>query len=173
MSLYDEMQELTKSLLSDPDFKQGTSALVKVTPGGGMAYKPGAPTETSIIIDAVARGVSFKYLQRNLAVASDIQVTFAPVFLRADETGGVVTFERVRRVTQADRDEWARFAGWTFAGTWIDSAPLQEGRWPEILAVEPSMNDFIVLDGVPFKIVHIDRKPSIGTAVAFTVIVRR
>lgn len=93
--------------------------LVQVTAGAGTAYNPGASTETLHNIDGVARGAKFKYIQKNLAVASDIQVTFAAN------------------------------------------------------GYEPQAKDFFEIDGERFKIVHIDRKPSAGTAVAFTLIIRR
>lgn len=119
MSLYDEMQAVAKSLLGDADFKQGVTSLVKVTPGNGPAYDPGASTETLYILDGAVRGVKFKYVAKSLAVASDLQITHAV---------------------------------------------------PE---VEPALTDFVEADGVRYKIVHIDRKPSVGVAVAFTLILRR
>lgn len=39
--------------------------------------------------------------------------------------------------------------------------------------VAPAMNGFVTIDGVRHKIVHIDRKPSAGTVVAWTVIIRK
>lgn len=119
MSLYDEMQAVVKSILADPDFKQGVTSLVKVAPGTGPAYDPGSPVETSYTLDGAVRGVKFKYVAKSLAVASDLQITHAA------------------------------------------------------LEVEPEMTDFVIADGVRYKIVHIDRKPSVGVAVAYTLILRR
>lgn len=119
MSIYDEMQAVAKSLLSDLDFKQGQTSLIKVTPGAGPAYDPGASTETVYTLDGTVRDVKFKYVAKSLAVASDLQLTHA------------------------------------------------------VISVEPALTDFVEADGVRYKIVHIDRKPSIGVAVAFTLILRR
>lgn len=121
MSIYSEMQKIAQGLLSSPDFKQGSSFLVKRLPGTGPAYAPGMSIETLHPIDAAVRGAKFKYLQRNLAVATDLQVTFAA----------------------------------------SDNLP------------EPAGNDMVQIDGVRYKIIAIDRKPSSGVAVAFTLIVRK
>lgn len=39
--------------------------------------------------------------------------------------------------------------------------------------VDPKQKDFVRIDGVVYKIEEIDRKPRAGTAVAYTLIVRR
>lgn len=119
MSIYDDMQKIAQDLLGPANFKQGETYLIKLLPGGGPAYAPGKPVEKLHSIDAAVRGAKYKYIAKQLAVASDLQVTFAPI------------------------------------------------------AVEPEARDFVQLDGVRYKIVHIDRKPSAGVAVAFTLIVRR
>lgn len=118
MSIYEEMNVVAKELLGE--FKQGQTYLVKLTPGTGPSYAPGKPLETRISLDAAVRGAKFKYVTNNLAVASDLQVTFA-------------------------------------GSTDYEPAPV----------------DFVELDGVRYKIVYIDRKPSVGVAVAFTLIVRK
>lgn len=38
---------------------------------------------------------------------------------------------------------------------------------------EPKVTDFFKIDGVTYKIMYVDRKPSAGVAVAFTLILRR
>ena len=93
--------------------------LVQVTFGTGTAYNPGPSTKILHNISGVARGAKFKYIQKNQAVASDLQVTFAAN------------------------------------------------------GYEPQITDFFEVDGTRFKVVFIDRKPSAGTAVAFTLIIRR
>lgn len=74
MTIYDEMQQVATELLTD--FNQATISLVTVTPGNGPAHNPGPSAEVvTALKGAVARGVKFKYVQRGLAVASDLQVT--------------------------------------------------------------------------------------------------
>lgn len=75
MSIYDEITPAVRDAMALA--KQGTIALVSVTPGTGPVDDPGEPVEISHNLDAVARGVSFKYVQGGLADASDLQVTFA------------------------------------------------------------------------------------------------
>lgn len=38
--------------------------------------------------------------------------------------------------------------------------------------VEPKLPGFILADGVKYKVIKVDRKPSIGVAVAYTIIVK-
>jgi len=74
MSFYEEMQDIASSLLTE--FKQGVIEYAKLTPGTGPADNPGPATETKYeLVGAVARGVSFKYVQNGLALAGDSQVT--------------------------------------------------------------------------------------------------
>ncbi len=77
MSIYDELQPIASGLLAE--FKQGVIKLIKVTAGTGPADEPGTPTETTTTLDAVSKGVSFKYVQNGFAVASDLMVTAAVV----------------------------------------------------------------------------------------------
>ncbi|NUM72740.1 hypothetical protein HUU40_00120 [candidate division KSB1 bacterium] len=120
MTLYDEMQQLTREILADPDFKQGETQLVQLTPGTGPIDDPGAPTRTLYNLNATARGVKFSYVAGGLAVASDLQVTHSV-----------------------------------------------------IPGVTPKMTDFVIADGVTYKIVAIIPKPAFGTTVSFTLIVRK
>lgn len=119
MSIYDEMQNVARELLSDPEFRQGVISLIRLTPGNGPVDDPGNPTETAYALDGTARGVKFKYVSMGLAVASDLQITHS------------------------------------------------------VIAVEPAMSDFVQVDGVRYKVVQVIRKPSAGTPVAFTLIIRR
>lgn len=72
MSLYDEMQDVAKSVLGE--FKQGTVKLIKVTPGTGAADDPGAPTEVSHTLSASVKGVSYKYIRDGFATVTDREV---------------------------------------------------------------------------------------------------
>lgn len=120
MTIFDDMQKVAKSLLGNAKFTQGEMALVRNIPGAGSASDPGASeTLRYPVVTVPPRGAKYAYIMKNLAVASDLQVTFAPI------------------------------------------------------EVEPSVRDFFEVDGLRYKIVHVDRKPSAGTAVAFTLILRR
>lgn len=77
MTLYDEMQQVAREILSDSDFKQGAIRLISLTPGTGPIDEPGPATEVPHVLDGTARGVKFKYVAMSLAVASDLQVTFS------------------------------------------------------------------------------------------------
>lgn len=81
MTFYDEMQGIATGLLTE--FNQGSIFYIQVTPGNGPADDPGAASETTFALAAVAKGVSFKYVQKGLAVATDLQATFA---VRSDMT---------------------------------------------------------------------------------------
>lgn len=74
MAFYDEMQQIATGLLTE--FKQGAIAYVQIIKGTGPDDEPGPSTpDVKPLVGAVAKGVSFKYLQGGLAVASDLQVT--------------------------------------------------------------------------------------------------
>lgn len=75
MSIYTELKEVTSEILKE--FKQGTVVLRKMAPAAGPADNPGTPTITSHTLDAVVKGVSFKYVSQGFAVASDLEVTSA------------------------------------------------------------------------------------------------
>ncbi|QWY83164.1 head-to-tail joining protein [Rhizobium phage RHph_X2_24] len=75
MAFYDEMQTVASELLNE--FKQGAIKYVQIVPGAGPIDEPGPSTEVVTDVDAVARGVSFKYVQSGLALASDLTVTIA------------------------------------------------------------------------------------------------
>lgn len=92
MSLYDDMRDVVREILSDPDFKQGVISYVVITPGNGPKNNPGPSTSTPYeYVGAVARGVSFKYVQNGMAIASDTQIT-APIDPRftLDVTGMII-----------------------------------------------------------------------------------
>lgn len=90
---YSEMQGVASDLLRE--FKQGVIAYVAVTKGSGPADNPGAPTEKAYTLDAVARGVAFKYIDGTNVVASDQQMTM-PGKGVAPDMKGFVTVDGVR-----------------------------------------------------------------------------
>lgn len=119
-TLYDDMQEIASQLLTK--FQQGAIAYVRMTPvAGATPDAPAASTAASTVVNAVVRGVQYKFVQRGMAVATDLQVTIAG----------------------------------------------------DALASEPSMLDFVDIDGVRHKIVQIVRRPAAGTVVVWTLIVRK
>lgn len=77
MSIYNELKPVAAELLKE--FKQGVIQYVQITAASGAADEPGTPTETKTTVDAVEKGVSFKYLQNNFATASDKIITMPPI----------------------------------------------------------------------------------------------
>lgn len=75
MAFYDEMQNLASEVLRE--FKQGKIEYVTLVPGAGPADDPGAPTYVKKEVDAVSRGVSYKYVKDGLALSTDLTVTMA------------------------------------------------------------------------------------------------
>ncbi len=75
--VYSELQSIASQLFTE--FKQGTIAYVRSTPQAGAT--PDAPLPSILVSSALggatARGVQSKYVIRGLAVASDLQVSFA------------------------------------------------------------------------------------------------
>lgn len=76
MGFYDDMQGVARDVLTE--FQQGVIKYVQITPGNGPVDNPGPSTPTKFIIPATATGVQFKYVQKALAVASDLQIS-API----------------------------------------------------------------------------------------------
>lgn len=72
-NFYQEMQGVASDLLRE--FNQGVIEYVALTPGNGPPDNPGPPTETPTTINAVARGVSFKYVDGTNILRSDLQIT--------------------------------------------------------------------------------------------------
>lgn len=79
MALIDEMQALASELFANPDFKQGSTQLIVVTPSDWPIDEPGPATETVHEIDAAVSGVKYRYVMNGLAVGSDLQVTHAVI----------------------------------------------------------------------------------------------
>ena len=70
---YDDMQGIASNLLNE--FKQGEIKYIAVIPGIGPADNPGASQEVPYILDAVAKGVSFRYIDHTNILATDLQIT--------------------------------------------------------------------------------------------------
>ena len=77
MSIYDELRPVAAEILKE--FKQGSIKLVRRVAGSGPIDNPGAATETEIDLDAVAKGVTFRYVKDGFALATDLIVTSAAV----------------------------------------------------------------------------------------------
>lgn len=75
MTFYDEMQKIASGVLKE--FKQGAIKYVEIVPGAGPADDPGAPTTNEYQLDAVAKGVSFKFVKDGLALSTDLTVIAA------------------------------------------------------------------------------------------------
>lgn len=78
MGFYDEMQAVASGLLAE--FKQGAVTLVRVVPGvpdPATPWLPGAPTETTYVLDATVARVAEKYVDGALILSTDNQVIFA------------------------------------------------------------------------------------------------
>lgn len=100
-NFYEDMRAVASDVLADFDQTDPNAPAsaapggngiyyVGITPGTGPADNPGAPTEaTPLKLDAVARGVSFKYVDGANVVASDLQTTMA---VRADMTPQITGF---------------------------------------------------------------------------------
>jgi hypothetical protein len=72
---YDEMQKIASDVLKD--FKQGVIKYIDIVPTSGPADEPGAPTVVEYELDAVAKGVSYKFVKDGLALSTDLTVTSA------------------------------------------------------------------------------------------------
>lgn len=76
MGFYDEMQEIASDLLNE--FDQGGIYLVQIGAATGNPWATNPPIESAPIkLNAVASGVSKRYIDKGLAVATDKQVTIA------------------------------------------------------------------------------------------------
>jgi len=93
MAFYGEMQNLASEILAE--FKQGVIRYIKITPGNGPADNPGPSTQTPYALDAVAKGVSFKYVKDGLALSTDLTVVAA---VRSDITPNMRDFIEVNGV---------------------------------------------------------------------------
>lgn len=116
MGFYDDMQAAATELLTE--FGQGTIYLVQTGAATGDPWNPVPGATTQTLIHGAATGVSQKYIDRSLAVASDKQIICS------------------------------------------------------VLLVEPTLADWVTIDGAKYKIVHVGHIPEAGTTVALLLIVR-
>jgi hypothetical protein len=118
MGFYDEMQEIASDLLSE--FDQGGIYLVQIGAATGNPWETNPPIEGAPVkLDGVAVGVSKRYVDKGLAVATDKQVTMA------------------------------------------------------VIATEPTMKDYVKINGERLKIVHVAKIPEAGTPVSIVLICRK
>lgn len=94
MTIYDEMQQIASDLLNE--FKQGSIAYVAIVPGNGPADNPGASTPTEYPLDAVAKGVAYKYVKDGLALSTDLTVTAAVIAGLVPDMKGFIKIDGVR-----------------------------------------------------------------------------
>lgn len=75
MTIYEELQPVASELLKE--FKQGSIKLIQISSSGSSD----APTntETSVDLDAVVRGLTYKYVKEGFSVQSDFIVSSAVV----------------------------------------------------------------------------------------------
>lgn len=83
---YTDLQATAAGVLSE--FKQGVIKLVRTTvaPNEAEPSEPGTETTKTYLLNAVARGVSFKHIDGTLIVVSD-RVVLCSTFV-TDETSG-------------------------------------------------------------------------------------
>jgi hypothetical protein len=87
MSFYDEMQEIASEVIDE--FKQGSIQYVRMTPGNGPPDDPGPAVPKTYELSAVARGVSYKYVDKSTIVATDLQLVMK---VRPDVTPDMLGF---------------------------------------------------------------------------------
>ena len=78
MTIYDDLRVVATDLLTD--FDQGGLVLRVATKGAGPAHNPGATTYADTSFPGVARGVSQRYVDGSLIIATDKQVTMPANF---------------------------------------------------------------------------------------------
>lgn len=98
---YEEMQAVASDVIAE--FAQGSIAYVEITPGAGPADDPGAPTETVHPIDAVARGVAFKYVDRTTVVGSELQITMPGDGVEPSMNGFIRVDEKTYKIVKIIR----------------------------------------------------------------------
>lgn len=93
MSIYDDMQDVAREVLGE--FNQGVIKYVAITPGNGTIDEPGLSTSTAYILaGAVASGVWMKYVNMNLAVATDLQIVMAVDSRFTPDMKGMIDIEK-------------------------------------------------------------------------------
>lgn len=87
MTFYDEIRDVAVEVLAE--FKQGAVTLTRTTLGASdpsTPWIPGAPTADVYELDAVVSGVTKKYIDGSLILASDLMVTASPRATHSDGT---------------------------------------------------------------------------------------
>lgn len=74
---YAAMRTLAGNLLAE--FTEGAASLIQPARGTGPAFNPGAGATVTTSLNAVAKGVSSKYIMRGLAAEGDKELTAAVV----------------------------------------------------------------------------------------------
>lgn len=87
---YQRMQGVSSKLLKK--FNQGVIKYIEAGTTGGDPFNPTPTAPTEHPLDAVARGVEFKYIKDGYISASDIQVTSA-VFGAEPTMSGVIEID--------------------------------------------------------------------------------
>lgn len=87
---YQKMQGVSSKLLKQ--FNQGVIKYIEAGAAGGDPFNPTQGASTEYPLDAVARGVEFKYIKDGYISASDIQVT-AAVFNIEPKMNGVIEID--------------------------------------------------------------------------------
>ena len=87
---YQKMQGVSSKLLKQ--FNQGVIKYIEAGAVSGDPFNPAQGTPTEYPLDAVARGVEFKYIKDGYISASDIQVTSA-VFDAEPTMSGVIEID--------------------------------------------------------------------------------
>lgn len=75
MGFYEDMQTVATDLLTE--FNQGVLVLIKAGAKTGPAYAPTEGTPASVPLKGIALGVSKKYVDKGLAIATDKELRIA------------------------------------------------------------------------------------------------
>lgn len=92
--IYKELQGVATGIFAE--FGQGDIRYISVTPGTGPADSPGPPRETLIKVNAVARGVQFRYIDGSNIVRTDQQITMPVHPTVTPDMNGFVSVDGVR-----------------------------------------------------------------------------
>jgi len=85
MTIYDDLRDAAVEALGE--LAQGTVTLTRTTRAATTSYDPGAVTGVAVYtLDAVVSGVSRKYVDGTLILASDLQLTVSPQATLSDGT---------------------------------------------------------------------------------------
>lgn len=101
VGFYDEMQTVASDLLRE--FKQGEIYYVALTPGTGPADNPGPTQEVPTLVNAVARGVKFKYIDGSNIVSSDFQITMPGDGVEPNMRGFIKVDGVTHKIVKIDR----------------------------------------------------------------------